>query len=163
MNRCFRLPALMLSLAWSGSVLAAETNAPLFRESELRLPPAGKTGFTLLRPEQTGILFTNTLSDWASAENRVLNNGSGVAAGDYDNDGRVDLFFCSLNNQNRLFKNLGNWRFADVTAEAGLNFPAGYYRAAVFADLNGDGWLDLLVGMVGNGVLCFLNDGQGHF
>src|SRR5439155_8707336 len=73
------------------------------------------------------------------------------------------LFFCSLNNQNRLFKNLGNWRFADVTAEAGLNFPAGYYRAAVFADLNGDGWLDLLVGMVGNGVLCFLNDGQGHF
>jgi len=34
---------------------------------------------------------------------------------------------------------------------------------AVFADLNGDGWLDLLVSAVGQGVLCYLNDGHGHF
>src|SRR5262245_28417616 len=140
---------------------AAETNA--VREAALPVPAAGKTGFTLLVPAQTGIAFTNELSDWASAENRVLNNGSGVAAGDFDNDGRTDLFFCSLNNQNRLFRNLGNWRFEDVTAQAGLKFPTGYYRAALFADLNGDGWLDLLAGTVGNGVLCSRSDGPGRF
>jgi enediyne biosynthesis protein E4 len=143
--------------------VAAERPAGNFRETALRVPATGKTGFTLLGPDQTGLVFTNELSEWASAENRVLNNGSGVAAGDFDNDGRPDLFFCSLNNQNRLFRNLGDWRFADVTAHAGLKFPTAYYRAALFADLNGDGSLDLLVGTVGRGVLCFLNDGRGRF
>ena len=107
--------------------------------------------------------FTNSLDAWASAGNRVLNNGSGVAAGDFDNDGRVDLFFCSLNQRNRLFKNLGNWQFKEVTDEAGLRFPPLFYRAAVFADLDGDGWLDLLVGTASQGVLCYLNDQHGHF
>ncbi len=163
MNITTRFPFSLIA-AWLFALnlgLAAETNA--FRDAPLPVPSSGKTGFTSLPPGQTGVTFTNELSDWASAENRVLNNGSGVAAGDFDNDGRIDLFFSSLNNQNRLFRNLGHWRFADVTAQTGLKFPPGYYRAAVFADLNGDGWLDLLVGAVGNGVLCFLNDGQGRF
>ncbi len=131
--------------------------------SPLKIPATGRTGFTLLRPEETRVTFANSLDEWASATNRVLNNGSGVAAGDYDNDGRTDLFFSSLNQRNRLFRNLGNWQFKDVTEEAGLRFPPLFYRAAVFADLNGDGWLDLLVGSGSQGVLCFLNDQQGHF
>ncbi len=142
---------------------AAEKPSVNVRETALHVPPTGKPGFTVLKPDQTGLTFTNELSDWASAENRVLNNGSGVAAGDFDNDGRTDIFFCSLNNRNRLFRNLGEWRFIDVTAEVGLNFAPGYYRAALFADLNGDGSLDLLVGTVGRGVICFLNDGSGRF
>ena len=130
---------------------------------ELKLPPAGSTGFTLLPPSATGLTFTNVLDPEAGADNRVLNNGSGVAAGDFDNDGLVDLFFCSLDRRNRLFKNLGDWNFTDVTEQAGLKFKPLLYRAAVFADLNGDGWLDLLVGGMAQGVLCFLNDGKGHF
>src|SRR5262245_7960804 len=65
-----------------------------FKGFDLKVPNLGKPGFTLLTPEQTGIAFTNTLSELASAENRILNNGSGLAAGDFDNDGWVDLFVC---------------------------------------------------------------------
>jgi enediyne biosynthesis protein E4 len=153
---------LVVACATSLSGSAAQPPAKV-RETVLGVPAIGKAGFTFLNPDRTGLTFTNELSDWASAENRVLNNGSGVAAGDFDNDGQTDLFFCSLNNRNRLFKNLGDWRFIDVTAQAGLNFAPGYYRAALFADLNGDGSLDLLVGTVGRGVICFLNDGAGRF
>jgi hypothetical protein len=141
----------------------AEPPAPGVSAVTLKIPATGRTGFTLLDPKRTRVTFTNTLDEWASATNRVLNNGSGVAAGDFDNDGRVDLFFCSLNQQNRLFRNLGHWQFKDVTGEAGLQFPALFYRAAVFADVNSDGWLDLLAGSASRGVFCFLNDQRGHF
>ena len=134
-----------------------------FRWAELEVQPSGKTGFTLLPPEKTGISFTNSVEEQAAAANRVLLNGSGLAVGDFDNDGWPDIYFCSLNGRNTLYKNLGDWRFVDVTEQAGLKRDQRYYRGAVFADVNGDGWLDLLVCVVGGGVECFLNDGHGKF
>jgi hypothetical protein len=129
----------------------------------LAVSAEGKTGFSSLTGARTGITFTNSVEDQAAAANRVLYNGSGVAAGDFDNDGLPDLFFCSLNGRNTLYKNLGGWRFADVTEPAGLKRDSRYYRGAVFADVNGDGWLDLLVCVIGGGVECFVNDGHGKF
>lgn len=136
---------------------------PGCRWAELELPNTGQTGFTLLAPEQTGILFTNLLAEEEGVANRVLWNGSGVALGDYDHDGRPDIFLCGLDTPNALYRNLGNWSFTNVTHEAGLERPGKYSRGAVFADLNGDGGVDLLVSTVGQGVLCYLNDGHGHF
>ena len=159
-TRTLRLSWLVFINALVGATGATSTHVTW---RELQITNAPKPGFTLLSPQETGITFINHLNEWASAENRVLNNGSGVAAGDYDSDGLPDLFFCSLNNQNALFKNLGDWRFTNVTAQAGLKFTPAFYRAAVFADVNGDGSLDLLVGTVGKGVMCFLNDGRGKF
>src|SRR6266446_8958989 len=137
--------------------------APGCRWRELTVGPNGKTGFTLLPPEQTGITFTNLLDERTGAANRVLQDGSGVAVGDYDNDGLPDIYFCSLDGRNALYKNLGDWKFKDVTTESGIVCTNEFCRGAVFADLNGDGSLDLLVATTGNGVLCFLNDGHGKF
>jgi hypothetical protein len=134
-----------------------------FRWADLEIARQGRTGFTLLSPEQTGITFTNVLEGRAGESNRVLLNGSGVAVGDFDNDGRPDIYFCSLNGQNALYKNLGGMKFKDVTAGSGIVCRNRFCTGAVFADINGDGWLDLLVATTGSGVLCFLNDGHGKF
>ena len=131
--------------------------------AELELPKEGKTGFTLLPPDRTGIYFTNSLDERSSAANRVLENGSGVAVGDFDGDGRPDIFLCSLTGRNALYRNLGGWKFEEVTLNPGLNATNYVCRGAVFADINGDGWLDLLISTLGHGVLCFLNDGKGKF
>jgi hypothetical protein len=70
-------------------------------------------------PESTGINSTNILSDARSVANRNLLSGSGVACGDIDGDGLCDLYFCGLDSDNKLFRNLGNWKFQDITASAG--------------------------------------------
>src|SRR2546425_1364288 len=137
--------------------------APGCRWRELAVRPNGKTGFTSLPPEQTGITFTNLLEERTGAANRVLQDGSGIAVGDYDGDGLPDIYFCSLTGDNVLYKNLGNWRFKDVTKEAGVACSNQFCRGAAFADINGDGFLDLLVCSTGKGVRCFLNDGLGKF
>jgi len=134
-----------------------------FRWAELAVPAGGKTGFTLLPPSQTGIRFTNELDEMKIGANRVLPNGSGLAAGDFDNDGWPDVYICSLQGSNALYKNLGDGTFKDVTAGSGIVCPGQNYRGAVFADVTGDGWLDLFVATTGNGALCFTNDGHGKF
>lgn len=136
---------------------------PGFRWMELSVTTNGGNGFTSLLPARTGLNFTNALDELAGASNRVLMNGAGLAAGDYDNDGLPDIFLCSLSGQSALYRNLGNFQFREVTQTAGLNLAGRITRGAVLADLNGDGWLDLLVSTLSNGVACFLNDGHGRF
>ncbi|MBI3415343.1 MAG: VCBS repeat-containing protein [Verrucomicrobia bacterium] len=134
-----------------------------FRSAPLVVPAAGKTGFTLLSASATGINFTNLLSVERSLTNQILLNGSGVAAGDVDGDGWCDLYFCGLDGPNKLFRNLGNWKFEDITAVAGVACPDLDATGAAFADIDGDGDLDLIVNSVAGGTHIFLNDGRGHF
>jgi hypothetical protein len=69
--------------------------------------------------------------------------GMGVAAGDYDNDGKVDLYITSLG-RNHLFRNLGGFRFSDVTTAAGVGSD-GFSASAAWLDYDRDGRLDLFV------------------
>src|SRR5439155_9984718 len=64
---------------------------------------------------------------------------------------------------NVLYRNLGGWKFEDITESAGVACADQYSTAAVFADVDGDGDLDLLVNSIGAGTRLFLNDGKGHF
>lgn len=133
------------------------------RSRDVPVSSAGRPGFVLTAPSMTGIAFSNVLSDARAAENQIRLNGSGVAAADVDGDGWCDLYFCGLENGNRLYRNLGGWRFADITDRAGVACTNQFSTGAVFSDLDGDGDLDLLVNSIGGGTRCFLNDGTGHF
>lgn len=95
--------------------------------------------------------------------NANLLNGSGVALGDYDGDGFCDIYLCDLGGKNALFRNLGNWKFTNVTDGAGVACPGQTSTGAVFADVNGDSRLDLLVTSMGGPNACFLNEGRGNF
>lgn len=123
----------------------------------------GAPGFTLLDPARTRIDFVNTIDDGALLENRILANGSGVALGDYDDDGWTDVFFASINGKVALYRNLGGWRFEDATEEAGLARTDRHYTGTSFADFDGDGDLDLLVAAVGAPLTLYRNDGAGRF
>ncbi|MGH9665853.1 MAG: FG-GAP repeat domain-containing protein, partial [Bryobacteraceae bacterium] len=96
----------------------------------------------------------------------------GIAAFDYNNDGRIDLFFANgaalpplqktgPQYANRLYRNDGGGHFTDVTAEADLA-GAGYAIGAAAADFDNDGFVDLFVAGVGGGRL-YKNDGGRRF
>ncbi len=132
------------------------------RTSPVQPGTAGRPGFTLLSPDSTGVHFTNVLGGDLALTNAVAHNGSGVAIGDVDGDGLNDIYFCALQGPNRLFRNLGNWRFVELPigdADCRSQLSTG----AVFADMDGDGDLDLLVNGIAAGTRLFLNDGHAHF
>src|SRR3989475_11274614 len=137
-----------------------------------RATPPAPPIFEVVAPETSGITFTNRLSPSDSAINIVnylyYYNGGGVAAGDIDGDGLVDLYFTSNLGSNRLYRNLGNFRFEDITDRAGVADSVGWKSGVTMADVNGDGRFDIYVsgvnylGMPGRNVL-YINNGDGTF
>ncbi|MEO6328808.1 MAG: VCBS repeat-containing protein [Ginsengibacter sp.] len=105
--------------------------------------------FTLLSPEETNISFQNTLNE--SLNTNILMyeyfyNGGGTAAGDFNNDGLVDLYFTSNMGDNSLYLNKGNMQFENITSISGAGGRPGPWKTGVNAvDINGDGKLDIYV------------------
>jgi len=134
-----------------------------YRFKALTVSSNEPAGFTSLPATLTNIEFVNRLAKERYTTNQIYLNGAGVAAGDYDGDGMCDLFFCGLDSENKLYRNLGGWKFEDVSTKArvrGKNFAS---TGASFADVNGNGLLDLVSNSVGQGTWVLLNDGQGSF
>lgn len=134
-----------------------------YRWRNLAVPRRGGPGFTQLKPSRTHITFANTVSDSLLVENRILAQGGGVCFGDVDGDGRVDVFLARTQGANALYRNLGDWRFEDVAARAGVAAPDRYSSGCAFADVDGDGDVDLILAALGGPNALFLNDGKGHF
>jgi hypothetical protein len=145
------------------SFLLATTSLQASTSTPLAVPAKGKTGFTRINPSDAGINFTNLCPATRSITNQIYLNGSGVAAGDIDGDGWCDLFFAGLENRSALYRNLGDWKFVNITASAGLTNLAHDVTGVAFADIDGDGDLDLVLNSVGNGTWIYLNDGKGKF
>jgi hypothetical protein len=142
----------------------------------------GKTLFTELAANVTGVVSENNYLDpeaggaahgdprvWADRvhEFDVGAVGTGIAIGDYDNDGRPDIFVVSKTESCRLFRNLGDFRFEDVTERAGVGDKGEAARiwkqGATFVDVNNDGLLDLYVCRFNAPNLLYVNQGDGTF
>ncbi len=109
--------------------------------------------FELLKKDQTKLDFKNEVN--ASFALNVFNymyffNGGGVASGDFNQDGLVDLFFTSNMDSNKLFLNEGNMKFRDVTNEANMKGLDGWTSGTSIVDINNDGLLDIYVCQVSN-------------
>jgi hypothetical protein len=109
-----------------------------------------ETCFTLLDASDTGVKFNNYVDE--DEENNVLGygyfyNGGGVAAGDFNRDGKVDLYFTGNMVADRLYLNTssdGEITFEDITEAAGIKH-SGWKTGVSVVDINQDGWLDIYV------------------
>ncbi|MBW3542914.1 MAG: CRTAC1 family protein [Planctomycetes bacterium] len=120
--------------------------------------------------DQTGIDFVH-VSGNSPDKPFPAANGSGVAAFDYDLDGSCDLLFLTLREfpptaasatrGNQMYRNVGDWEFANVTEATGLGHK-GYSAGPAVGDFNSDGFPDLYVNCYGPNQL-YLNQGDGTF
>ena len=109
--------------------------------------------FVALNSKQTGIDFSNNLTyspEFNLFKYMYFYNGSGVGAGDFNNDGKTDLFFASNQQQNKIYLNEGKLKFKDVTAQASIPQDGGWSTGVSVVDINNDGLLDIYVCRVGH-------------
>ena len=120
--------------------------------------------------KQSGIDFRHT--DGSSGRRYIVENVSaGLATFDYDNDGLIDIYFLNgrplpgtkadPSAKNHLYRNLGGFRFEDVTEKAGVG-DAGFGMGVCVGDYDNDGHADIYVSNYGPNVL-YHNNGDGTF
>jgi len=113
------------------------------------LPPI----FKVQDAQSTGLDFSNKLSpipEFNALQYLYFYNGAGIGAGDFNNDGKIDLFFASNQGSNKLYLNQGKLHFKDVTKEAMIPEDGGWSTGVSVVDINNDGLLDIYICRVGN-------------
>lgn len=122
--------------------------------------------------EHSNIDFANTLihkDDLNIIEYLYYYNGGGVAVGDINNDGLEDIYLTANQTSDKLYLNLGNLKFKDITEEAGIQTDSTWSTGVTMDDVNNDGLMDIYVSKVGNykGLkahnLLYINNGDNGF
>ncbi len=122
----------------------------------------------------SGINFSNNLTHNVATRENLFDydyfyNGAGVGLEDLNNDGLLDVFFCGNQVPNRIYFNQGNFKFSDVTEQAGIDTGKGWSTGVSFADVDQDGWMDIYVSQGGpfppeeRRNLLFINQQDGTF
>ncbi|MEO1012464.1 MAG: VCBS repeat-containing protein [Bacteroidota bacterium] len=104
--------------------------------------------FTTITSKESGIDFVNTLGETVESnyyQYMYTYIGGGVAAGDINDDGYVDLYFVSNSGQDRLYLNHSGLHFKDITESAGISRNEGFNTGVTMVDVNNDGMLDIYV------------------
>ena len=153
-------PALLASAGCGAPEPGPWVEADGYRWRELT--PRGSGGFRPLDASERGVGFLYDVGEESRLDNRVLAEGQGVAIGDVDGDGLADLFLAGFGGASALYRNLGGWRFEEITPPA-LALEDVLARGAALADLDGDDDLDLVVTVHGGRNRIFLGDGAGGF
>jgi hypothetical protein len=128
-------------------------------------PPGGGSGFKE-RAKEAGIAFKMNFLTREQGERFRINlydHGAGLAVGDYDNDGREDIYFLNQHGTNALYGNRGDGTFEDVSTKAGVALGDRISVGATFADYDNDGNDDLFVTSTRGGNVLFHNRGDGTF
>jgi len=127
--------------------------AVIFLLGSCRSHKRANTLFQVLEEDKTGIYFSNKLrptKEFNLFDYMYFYNGAGVGAGDFNNDGKIDLFFAANQTSNKLYLNKGNMSFTDVTQEAMIPVDGGWSTGVSVVDINNDGLLDIYVCRVGD-------------
>lgn len=109
--------------------------------------------FQKLNSKQTGLDFTNKLNPTDSFNMfhyMYFYNGAGVGAGDFNNDGKIDLFFTANQGPNKLYLNKGKLQFEDVTVKSKIPQANSWCTGVSVVDINNDGLLDIYICKIGN-------------
>lgn len=109
------------------------------KSSELVFEPMGVDSWMTF---QNDLVFTEEFNPYTY---RNFFNGGGVALGDINNDGLLDIYFTGNIADNQLLLNKGNWQFEDISELAGVKCKDVWSSGATFVDINADGYLDLYV------------------
>ncbi|MGI9240922.1 MAG: CRTAC1 family protein, partial [Verrucomicrobiales bacterium] len=147
--------------AEGGTLLSAGLEA---RPLPDRLPTGGKM-FTRLPAAQTGIDFVNPVDQSHPMKYLYASTMGcgGVAIGDFDDDGRPDLYFTGGPRANVLYRQVGTLEFEDVTAAAGVDGGGAWSTGAALVDFDNDGDLDIYVCNYDSPNLLYRNEGGGQF
>ncbi|HIP36833.1 MAG TPA: hypothetical protein EYG85_08265 [Crocinitomix sp.] len=155
-------------------IYACNSDVAKSSDKQVKATQKESMSFQTLTTKETGITFTNKIVEdetFNFFSYEYIYNGGGVAVGDINNDGLIDIYFTGNQVSDKLYLNKGNMKFEDITEKAIGNFSSeGWHTGVSMVDVNQDGWIDIYVCRSGQpenkdllGNLLFINNKDNTF